>query len=111
MQSNTPVTPPGQEKFTLPTPPVFGTEESHYSALSLLAFLVVSMIAIRFSTAWPQWAVVPFWFTAFGSGIGLLQQLSGCFISECDLSLMLKYIQELPGLCFDCLWQFRLASD
>lgn len=74
MQSNTHITPPGQEKFTLPVPPKFGVVDSWLSAGSLLAFFVASVTAIVYLPSLPAWAVAPFWFTALGSGIGFLYE-------------------------------------
>lgn len=74
MQSNTHITPAGQEKFTLPTPPTFSIADSWLSAGSLLAFFVASLLAILYLPDLPLWAVAPYWFTALGSGIGFLYE-------------------------------------
>ncbi|QDV81761.1 DUF3488 domain-containing protein [Planctomycetes bacterium TBK1r] len=74
MQANTQITPPGTEKFTLPVPPNFGVTDSFFSAASLLVFFVASVLAIAYLPLLPRWAVAPFWFTAFGSGLGFLYE-------------------------------------
>lgn len=76
MESNTPITPPGKQKFTPPPAPVFNTFEACLSALSLLGFLGASVWSIVSLASAPWWAVLPFWFTALGSGIGFLYETS-----------------------------------
>ncbi len=73
------VTRPGQEKFTVPVPPVFRALDAWLSILSLLAFAVASVLAIVFSEGRPWWAVLPFWFTALGSAVGFGYE-SGLFL-------------------------------
>ncbi|QDT03107.1 hypothetical protein K227x_14870 [Rubripirellula lacrimiformis] len=74
MQANTHITPPGPEKFTLPVPPTFNTKDAWFSAGSLLVFFVASLLAIINLPDLPLWVGAPFWFTAFGSGIGFLYE-------------------------------------
>lgn len=75
MQPNTPMVVSGQQKFAVPTPLSFSVSDSWMSVVSLFAFLIASILAIWLSSDIPTWAVVPFWFTAFGSGLGFLYEL------------------------------------
>lgn len=72
---NTPIIPPGQQKFTFPVPPVFSTGDAWLSAMSLLGFAVASVLAILFSPSHPWWANAPFVMTALGSSVGFVYEL------------------------------------
>ncbi len=75
VETNTDIARPGQEKFLRPKPPEFDRQQSWLSVLSLLLFLAASVSAIILGYRWPTWAVLPFWFTAIGSGVGFLYEL------------------------------------
>lgn len=65
---------PGHEKFTVPVRSVFSALDAFFSILSLLAFAVVSVVAIDFGRDWPWWTVLPFWFTLAGSTVGFVYE-------------------------------------
>lgn len=73
-ESNTPITLPGQQKFTPPPPPIFSAVEAWFSALSLLLFAAVSIGAIVYSLGQPWWAIAPYGFTALGSAAGFFYE-------------------------------------
>ena len=74
MNANTTITPPGVERFFVPPPPDFSWSWAVASALSLLVFLVASFFAIVTLNGSAWWITLPFWFTAFGSGIGFVYE-------------------------------------
>jgi hypothetical protein len=75
MSSNTKMTPPGDEKFTLPEIPEFKGNGPWLSVLSLLGFLAASVVAFLWTSEFPFWSRAPFLFTAIGSGIGFVYEL------------------------------------
>ena len=73
---NTPIVPPGQEKFSPPILPAFDHRDAWLSAISLLIFLASSVVAIVQSRGIPLWATGPFWFTTLGSGVGFVYEIA-----------------------------------
>jgi hypothetical protein len=71
---NTTVIPTGNDKFTLPPMPTFSGIGPVLSALSLLAFFVVSVWAIIQFQELPLWALAPFAFAGLGSLVGFLYE-------------------------------------
>lgn len=75
MRSDIEITPPGIEKFTLPTVPVFNGNGPWLSVLSLLGFLIASIVAFVNTAGLAGWSRAPFLFTAIGAGIGFIYEL------------------------------------